>query len=177
MATRSTHELRDRAERIAVLAANAALEVEPLASVPGGGTLPGVEIPSVGVGLDGDHSAALRRAEPPIIARVHDGRTLLDLRTVDPTDDDHVIAALLAFGNAAQAPAGAAPPTTPESAKPEPPQETLRRRQPEQPPPITPESAKPEPPQETLRRRQPEQPPPITPESAKPEPPQAVPES
>jgi len=77
-----------------------------LASVPGGGTLPGVKIPSVGLGVDGDCTAALRQADPPIIARVHDGRTLLDLRTVDPSDDDHLIKAL----QAAQAPAGAAPP-------------------------------------------------------------------
>ena len=68
-----------------------------LDAVPGGGTLPGVEIPSVGVALDGDHRAALRDADPPVVARVEDGRTLLDLRTVDPADDAHLGRALRAL--------------------------------------------------------------------------------
>ena len=55
-----------------------------LMSVPGGGTLPTVEIPSVGIRLRGDHSDALRSHRPPIIARVHEQETLLVLRTVGP---------------------------------------------------------------------------------------------
>ena len=112
IATVSVDELRFRADRILALVANPALLPHSLNSVPGGGTLPGVEIPSVGIALDGDHTAALRGADPPIIARVHDGQTLLDLRTVDPADDDHLatsLAALTSTTNAAQAPAGAAP--------------------------------------------------------------------
>jgi L-seryl-tRNA(Ser) seleniumtransferase len=58
-----------------------------VASVPGGGTLPGVTIDSFGVAVGGDRRAALRRWSPPVIARVEDDRTLLDLRTVDPADD------------------------------------------------------------------------------------------
>ncbi len=65
MATTPLDELRYRAERIASLAANTGLSVDPLTSVPGGGTLPGVEIPSMGLSLAGDHTAALRRADPP----------------------------------------------------------------------------------------------------------------
>jgi L-seryl-tRNA(Ser) seleniumtransferase len=64
------------------------------ASVPGGGSLPGQAIPSAGVRVIGDHSAALRAADPPVIARVHDGATVLDLRTVDPADDALVAKAL-----------------------------------------------------------------------------------
>ena len=64
------------------------------ASVPGGGTLPGVEIPSAGVAVGGDHAAALRARQPPIIARFADGRTVCDLRTVDPADDAHLATAL-----------------------------------------------------------------------------------
>jgi L-seryl-tRNA(Ser) seleniumtransferase len=59
-------------------------------SVPGGGTLPGVEIESVGHARPGDHLDALRAATPPNIGRVHDGETILDLRTVDPAADHHV---------------------------------------------------------------------------------------
>ncbi len=47
----------------------------------------------------GDRRAELRAADPPIIARVHEGRTVLDLRTVDPTDDAHVAAALGGLGS------------------------------------------------------------------------------
>ena len=37
--------------------------------------------------LTGDQTASLRAADPPVIARVHDRRTVCDLRTVDPADD------------------------------------------------------------------------------------------
>ena len=65
-------------------------------SVAGGGSAPGLEIPSAGVALDGDRTAALRANHPPVIARVHDGRTILDLRTVDPADDEVVAKAIAA---------------------------------------------------------------------------------
>jgi L-seryl-tRNA(Ser) seleniumtransferase len=88
MATTPVDALRSRA---AALGVGRAVDC---ASVAGGGTLPGVEIPSAGVSLDGDHLARLRAASPPIIGRVEDGRTILDLRTVDPSDDAHLAAAL-----------------------------------------------------------------------------------
>ena len=62
-------------------------EVVRCCSVPGGGTLPGLELDSAGIALDGDRTAALRRADVPVVARVHQGRTVCDLRTVDPADD------------------------------------------------------------------------------------------
>lgn len=92
-ATTSVDALRRRA---AALGAGVVVDTEAL---PGGGTLPGVTIPSAGVALDGDRRAELRAADPPIIARVHEGRTVLDLRTVDPTDDAHVAAALGGLGS------------------------------------------------------------------------------
>jgi L-seryl-tRNA(Ser) seleniumtransferase len=69
-------------------------EVVGCDSVPGGGAAPGVTIPSAGVAVDGDRTAALRAHEPPVIARVVQGRTVLDLRTVDPADDGVLAAAL-----------------------------------------------------------------------------------
>jgi len=66
-------------------------------SVPGGGSAPGVTIDSAGIALDGDHAAALRAHDPPVIARVEDARTVLDLRTVDPSDDAAVAQALAAL--------------------------------------------------------------------------------
>ena len=93
MATASVESLRARADHIVERAALG--EVAVCDSVPGGGTLPSVEIPSLGVALDGDHTERLRAHPTPVIARVVDGRTVLDLRTVEPDDDAVVIAALL----------------------------------------------------------------------------------
>jgi L-seryl-tRNA(Ser) seleniumtransferase len=88
MATAPLDGLRTRARALGVG------DVVDTASVTGGGTLPGVELPSCGVALDGDRLAALRSCQPPIIARVADGRTICDLRTVDPADDAHLAASL-----------------------------------------------------------------------------------
>jgi L-seryl-tRNA(Ser) seleniumtransferase len=88
MASLSTDDLRMRAD---VLGAGDVVECE---SVVGGGSAPGAGIPSFGVAVDGDHTAALRAFHPPVIGRVHDGRTVLDLRTVDPGDDPVVAKAL-----------------------------------------------------------------------------------
>ncbi len=63
-------------------------------AVAGGGSVPGQELPSAGVAVDGDHAAALRAADPPVLARVHEGVTVCDLRTVDPADDPIVLGAL-----------------------------------------------------------------------------------
>ena len=63
-------------------------------AIAGAGSLPGQEIPSAGVELDGDHAAALRAHDPPVIARVNEQTTVIDLRTVDPADDAVVAAAV-----------------------------------------------------------------------------------
>ena len=91
MASLDVDGLRDRARALDL---GSRVEIVDLASVPGGGTLPTVEIASVGFRLHGDHAAALRAHEPPIIARVADQQTLLDLRTVDPIHDRVLAGAL-----------------------------------------------------------------------------------
>jgi len=63
-------------------------------AIAGGGSLPGQEIPSAGIELDGDHAAALRAHDPPVIARVNEQTTVVDLRAVDPADDTIVAAAV-----------------------------------------------------------------------------------
>ena len=91
MATRTVDGLRARAEALGV-----GTPVD-LTAVPGGGTLPGVEIPSAGVRVRGDHLDALRLRGPgerPIIARVRDGHTEVDLRTVEEADDAEIAAVL-----------------------------------------------------------------------------------
>ncbi len=53
-------------------------------------------IPSAGVALDGDVTAALRSWDPPVVARVKEGVTVCDLRAVEPDDDAHLAKALAA---------------------------------------------------------------------------------
>ena len=49
-------------------------------------------------GMSADELAArLRGSEPPIVARVEDGRVLLDLRTVFPEQDESVGAAIVSL--------------------------------------------------------------------------------
>ncbi len=92
MVAASEDELQQRAEAI-VKAAGVGSVVETKA-VPGGGTLPTVEIPSFGVTLEGDHRSKLRGAALPVMARVAEDMTILDMRSVDPADDAAIIAAL-----------------------------------------------------------------------------------
>ncbi len=92
MASVSIDDLSRRATSI-VQTAGIGSVVETMA-VPGGGTLPTVEIPSVGVAVPGDQRSALRSAHTAIMGRVEDDTTLLDLRSVDPSDDDAIAAAL-----------------------------------------------------------------------------------
>lgn len=93
MATASQENLLKRAERLGVGTP------ELMNSTTGGGTLPGVEIPSAGISLKGDLTQKLRSADggqAPVIARVVSQRTFLDLRTVDPLDDETLAAAAAA---------------------------------------------------------------------------------
>ena len=84
MASAPLDVLRARAAAASVIAG----EIVETDAVPGAGTAPGVTIPSIAIAVPGDHTAALRAGNPPVIARVSAGRTLLDLRTVDPSDDE-----------------------------------------------------------------------------------------
>lgn len=66
----------------------------------GGGSLAGYTIPTVAVRLITRKLAAdefarqLRRGEPPIFSRVHDGAVMLDMRTVFPQEDSWILKAL-----------------------------------------------------------------------------------
>jgi len=92
MAEISVEELRVRAE--AMVAATKNTEISEIDSLPGAGSAPGATIKSVGVVVRGDHLFELRKNSTPIIARVKDGRTFLDLRTIQPEDDAIVVRAL-----------------------------------------------------------------------------------
>jgi len=90
--------LRERAEAMvaAVSEAHPSAVASAMESLPGAGSAPGITMPSYGVTIDGDLLAALRRHDPPVIARSRDDRTMLDLRSVVASDDSTVIEALIA---------------------------------------------------------------------------------
>ena len=95
MATTPVEVLRQRASALCEQAGGRG-EVVDCEATPGGGSVPGLTVPSAGVAVAGDHTAALRSAHPPVIARVHESKTILDLRTVDPADDPSLAKALAA---------------------------------------------------------------------------------
>jgi L-seryl-tRNA(Ser) seleniumtransferase len=90
--------LRDRARRLAADLAQAGVDARATESdaVVGGGSAPGVRLPSAAVSLPATVGASLRKNNPPVAGRIEDGRLLLDLRTVDPADDAALCAAVLA---------------------------------------------------------------------------------
>ena len=96
MATAPLDVVRSRAE--AVAAAVPSAKVVDTDGVAGGGSLPGLTIPSVGVAVEVSAPAralgVLR--EHDVVARIEDDAVVCDLRTVDPADDDRVAHALVA---------------------------------------------------------------------------------
>jgi L-seryl-tRNA(Ser) seleniumtransferase len=91
-------ELLTRATAIAALLTERDVQVEAVdcASAVGGGGAPGVTLPSAAVALVPELADALRHGNPPVVGRVEDGRCLLDLRTVDPGEDEALVSAVLA---------------------------------------------------------------------------------
>jgi L-seryl-tRNA(Ser) seleniumtransferase len=67
-------------------------------SMVGGGSLPGEGVATwcaaIATERPDEFARLLRENAPPVIARVHDGKVLLDPRTVDPADDAVVVEAL-----------------------------------------------------------------------------------
>ncbi len=92
MATIAITELQSRAEKI--IAAAKTGEICMLDSIPGAGSAPGATIASIGIVVNGDYLSNLRMYDTPIIARVKDNKTFLDLRTIQPDDDAIVVQAL-----------------------------------------------------------------------------------
>ncbi|MFQ6172007.1 L-seryl-tRNA(Sec) selenium transferase [Oryzobacter sp. R7] len=102
--TADAADLRRRCERMAaaLLRGDVAAEVVPCAGRVGGGSAPGLVLDGFAVSLDARFADRLRGGDPAVLARVHEQRTLLDPRALDPAHDDVVVAAVLD----AAAPAG-----------------------------------------------------------------------
>ncbi len=91
-------ELEGRARKLSRGLASAApgarfkIEVAEEESTPGGGSFPGVKLPTLVVLLTHpalnpeEIAAAFRSGEPPVIGRIQEDRFLLDLRTISPEE-------------------------------------------------------------------------------------------
>lgn len=84
--------------RLARLAASTGAEIVPADAYLGGGSAPEAPIPGEALALhaEGDLDRRLRLGEPAVVGYVRDGKVMLDLRTVDPEDDETLLAALRA---------------------------------------------------------------------------------
>jgi len=85
--------VRARAERLAGLVGG---EVEETVARVGGGALPLAELPSAACAVEEGLAEPLRLGDPPVVALVRDGRTLLDCRTLTDAETEEVAAAVLA---------------------------------------------------------------------------------
>jgi L-seryl-tRNA(Ser) seleniumtransferase len=82
--------------RAAQLAERIGGQVEETIARAGGGSLPVTELPSFACAVEEELAERLRNADPPVIAVVRDGRTLLDCRTLADAEVDQVAAAVTA---------------------------------------------------------------------------------
>ncbi|HEV8238907.1 MAG TPA: L-seryl-tRNA(Sec) selenium transferase [Thermoanaerobaculia bacterium] len=88
--------------RVAAVAAAVGGDVVTADAFLGGGAAPEAPIPGDVVALPGDAELLARlrlggtNGEPPVVGYIHEGRLLLDLRTVAPADDALLVAAVRA---------------------------------------------------------------------------------
>ncbi|MGW0228368.1 L-seryl-tRNA(Sec) selenium transferase [Actinopolymorpha singaporensis] len=114
--------LRVRADKLAAALAGAGIDATVVAcrSAVGGGGAPEVELASWGVGVPAAWAVPLRTGDPPVVGRVHEGRCVLDLRTV-AAEDDSVLADAVARVAAGRVPGSVAStlstPPTPSSSR------------------------------------------------------------
>jgi L-seryl-tRNA(Ser) seleniumtransferase len=101
----STESLRARAQAQAGRLAGAGVDCRAVSAdaAIGGGGGPGVTLPGAALSLPERLATALRAgaavrrgAMPAVVGRIEGGRLLLDLRTVQPADDERLAAAVLA---------------------------------------------------------------------------------
>ena len=83
--------VRARAARLAELVQG---EVEETVARAGGGSLPLTELPSFACAVEEELAVKLRAGDPPVIAVVRDGLTLLDCRTLTDAEADEVAVAV-----------------------------------------------------------------------------------
>jgi len=107
MMSLTAQEIKSRADALAnTLANSGSLRVGVIdgESVLGGGAAPSSVLPTLLIAITSAKLSAdellakLRSADPPIVARIEEGRVLLDLRTVFPEQDRQIATALERIG-------------------------------------------------------------------------------
>lgn len=96
MLARPVSELRSRADALRGRVGSDAQVVDTEAGV-GGGAFPTAKIPSIALAFARDAQALesrLRLGDPAVVGRMADGQLLIDLRSVQPSEDDQLAAAL-----------------------------------------------------------------------------------
>jgi L-seryl-tRNA(Ser) seleniumtransferase len=115
MADWSIAELRERGHKCASLLAKKltklSIDIVPTKATFGGGAIPSSELPSVGISIGIAYDAQckttvnssanaiatlLRKNQPPILSVISNEQVTIDLRTVDPLDDEELVRAILA---------------------------------------------------------------------------------
>jgi L-seryl-tRNA(Ser) seleniumtransferase len=102
MLTTTAEEIRIRAATLAAEAVSSGLRADVIAgfSAVGGGSAPGVDLPTWLIALEKEGLSAsaleeqLRRLHPAVIARIDRDRVVLDLRTVLPHQDAELSSSL-----------------------------------------------------------------------------------
>ena len=93
-------DVERRARALAAMLSDERAHAAPTESTIGGGSLPGQVLPSWSIRLGGHGPdrllRALRTGTPVVIGRIVDDAVVLDLRTVEPSDDDRLAVAILA---------------------------------------------------------------------------------
>jgi L-seryl-tRNA(Ser) seleniumtransferase len=95
---RDPDELAARAGRLAGKLSAEGFDARPVRShaAVGGGGAPGVELASAALSLPAGYAEPLRAGEPAVVGHVEHGRCLLDLRAVDPEQDEAILEAVRA---------------------------------------------------------------------------------
>ena len=94
----ATLETIESRSQMVISGIDSAITIVDGASVPGAGSTPGATIPTKLIRLEGDADATwskLAQAPTPIISSRRDGSVYIDLRSVLPTDDGAIRAALI----------------------------------------------------------------------------------
>ncbi|MGH2557734.1 MAG: hypothetical protein ACRDJH_01610 [Thermomicrobiales bacterium] len=102
MIAAESEAIRDRAELLCAnlnTAGHAAAVIDSKAAI-GGGSLPGQTLASAALALVDseveERARRLRLGNPPVFGRIEASRLILDLRSVLPEDDEHLLRAIIA---------------------------------------------------------------------------------
>jgi L-seryl-tRNA(Ser) seleniumtransferase len=98
MLRQPAERIRERALALLARIPEVRAEVIPGQSVIGGGATPEQSIPTWVIAMDCTDVVAaernLRAGDPPVVARIEDGRLVFDLRTVSHAEEEELVAAL-----------------------------------------------------------------------------------